>query len=1162
MKIGDFDFDDPLSLPDDAGSAAVTGSIVERLAEMVRTYPDRIAVCDEAGTLTYGELARRSHRVARFIMSLELPRESLVGVMTGRNAHYLVGLMGVLVAGCAFVPLDPAIPLERRRQMVRHADIALVLSESRHIGVLHLLQWRCPGLRDILCLDSGDIDALAETPGSLMSVELWDHLAGDRADDVLAGGWKSAFTGQPIPTQAMAGFGENARRKTAAFLTPDSRVLEIGCASGFTMRHVAPNAGLYIATDLSRRNVERTETFAVQHGLRHVTCRQLAAHDIDVFEPGSFDLIILNSVVENFPGFGYLRIVLDKVARLLAPGGTIFLGNIWDGDRRDAYLADLAAFARENAGKGYDTRLDFAEDLFVPEGFFADWVAERGGFVLSRSAVDAPGFDPAAYTFDLTLTATPEIAPGQPARRRHDQRALDMQADTAPEIATSASDLAYVLFTSGTSGTPKGVMIEHGAVVNLAHAVAQTQLDPLGGAERGLRLTCVAPFAFDGSIVQLFAALLNGHAVHIPETDTRMDPAALDGFLHAHRIDQLDATPSLFALLLDHWEEGGGHCAAGMVVLGGESVPASLPERFFALAGHRDAWVVNAYGPTECCVSAAQYVMTAQTYRHILPPPIGRPIPGVTIDICDESGRSLPPGIPGEICIGGAGVGRGYLGDALLTRRRFHTDAAGARHYRSGDIGRRRPDGEIHFVGREDRQVKIRGNRVELGDVEAALLACPHIRQAVALLNEPAGGATLIAYVVADAGFGAAACKTQLERALPAYMVPSSLIEVDEIPLTVTGKLDIARLPVQGPADAAPARPARPLEGALERQIARLMGEVLDRPIKDADADFFALGGHSVLAVQFLSKLNRGSGTALPLSDLFTCSTVRGLARRIAEREKARDRQSPVVAVNTEGRQAPIVCFSPVGGNVLCYRDLARALGPDRPVYMVEALGLRDGETPASTVEEMVASALPYLRAALPDGPVILLGWSFGGLLAHEAAFRLQQAGVDVRHLILLDAVAVPETIKAILRKDEADYLADMFGEIGSVDAETLRPLTPEQRLDLLVEQGKATELLPQDTDRAAMRRLLAVFQNNALAAVRYAPPALDGLDILLVRPREASRMAPGVPGDDYNGWRALHGDRVTLHWMDGSHGTMLVEPHVRALTDLIADQIGMQEPV
>jgi thioesterase domain-containing protein/acyl carrier protein len=386
-------------------------------------------------------------------------------------------------------------------------------------------------------------------------------------------------------------------------------------------------------------------------------------------------------------------------------------------------------------------------------------------------------------------------------------------------------------------------------------------------------------------------------------------------------------------------------------------------------------------------------------------------------------------------------------------------------------------------------------------------------------------------------------------------MVPSWLVTIDDIPLTVNGKVDAARLP--SPARSARLRAHRPLTDDDEKKVAAIMGKVLGQTIDDGDADFFTSGGHSVLAVQLVDSLRGAFDLKLPLSDLFADSTVARLARRLKQRLQDASARSALVVVNDRGEEPPMVCFHPVGGNVLCYQALAEALGEDQPVAMVEAQGLEPGQTLHATVEEMVAAYLLLVRRWIGERPVRVAGWSFGGLLAVEAAYRLDLAGVPVRDVLLLDSVASPEPVRQLLAKDESDYLAALFDGLGIADAETLRSLTAEQRLDLMVERGQGILPLPSGIDRDAMRRLLSVFQNNALAAIRYRPPRLQRLGALLVRPRVLSLQAPGIPGDDFNGWQACFGQAVRLEWMDGNHGQMLVSPHVGQLAAHVRRYLG-----
>jgi amino acid adenylation domain-containing protein len=1165
MKIGDFLFDEPAASPKVASSVIASAepsrNIIDRFRQVAAQHASRLAVADEEGSLTYAELDTLSERIARFVASLDLGQEAVVGLMLDRHRNFVAAALGAQKAGAAYLPIDPGLPLPSRRRLLDISRVRLLISQQSLAGDLQRLQWLCPELAHIMALDAEDFDSLMESPGILMSPELWDHLAAEEADDVAAGGWKSAFTGQLLPLPAMMAFGENVRRKVEPLLAPGSRVLEIGCASGFVMRHVAPLAGSYLAVDISRRNVERVENHARALGLEQVSTRQMAAHDVDIFPPASFDLVIMASVAESFPGYGYLRVVLDKARQLLAPGGHIFLGSIWDLDRRDAYFLDLNAFAREHAGQGFTTRRESFDDLFVPREFFRDWATERGGMRLAFSPLDAPGFEPAAYEYDLLVyTESQEPASSlaadvpAPSRRRHDRRALEALDAGHPLPAPAPGQAAYVIFTSGTTGLPKGAVVEHHSVVNLAEAIGQVVFAKMNAAA-GLAVSCNASLAFDASAHQIFSCLLNGHTVHMPGEDTRRDPARLAAFAQQRRLDLLESTPSLFAMLIDHWRESGTRTIADTVILGGEPVPSKLLEGFYSLPGHGDVRVINAYGPTECCVAACHHDMTAAGWRETLPPPVGRPLPGVVVEVRDSAGRPLPEGVPGEIVIGGEGVGRGYLNAPEETARSFTADEQGRRWYRSGDMGVWLPGGVLRFLGREDRQVKIRGNRIELSEVEATLNAHPLVKRAavVALDLHGEGDRLLAGYLTTLPGLDLAELKAGLDASLPAYMVPSWLVPIDEIPLTANGKLDEARLPRPALATAEAGKPANPPTTDVEKRLAALWREILETPVSDIDANFFAQGGHSVLAVRLLGMIAREFGVRLPLSELFASPSVASLAKRI-EAGSREDSWQTVVQVNPHGRAVPLVCFHPVGGNVLCYQALTESLGPDQPIFMVQAQGLEKGQALLPTVEDMVAAYLPAMRRTLPQGPLVLAGWSFGGTLAYEAACRLQRAGVEVRALLLFDALAVPDPIRQMLRQDDAQYLADLFADMGIVTAEELRGLGPTERLDLILERARGTSLAPDGTDREGMRRLLALFQNNALAAVRYRPPHFSGR-LLLVRPRVASRTAPGLP-DRLNGWGPLVSDGVELRWMDCAHGQMLLTPYIDQLAGFVLEHL------
>jgi amino acid adenylation domain-containing protein len=1147
MKIADFIFD---SAPADApkyhkpfSRELPTETFISRLSEWTSKRPDVAAVVDETGSITYRELDAWSNRIAHWLVECGLQREAHVGVMMDRNCGYIASMVGILKAGCVYVPLDPIQPLPRRYMLTDEADLVAMIVDAASLPDLRSLQWRCPSLVQGLCIDSEEPDRLIEMPGALMNTELWDHLAGENADDAGAGGWKSAFTGLPIPESALTAFGANARAKTAPLLNPASRVLEIGCASGFTMRCVAPLCGSYVASDISRLNANRSEMIARKHGLNNVTGRHLSSHDIDLLTPGSFDLVVMNSVIESFPGFGYLADVLDKALTLLAPGGALFLGSIWDLDRKDAYLNDLVSFAREHAGQGYITRLGFTEEFFVPAAFFRDWAAKRPEQPsLEFSRIDAPEFEPAAYGYDLIVRMDGKGTGSQILRRVDGRKTLDNLPATAPGVPLVPNQGAYIIFTSGSTGKPKGVLVEHSPLLNLSDAIKHS-LQDCRDQGKPLTISCIFSLVFDGSIHSIGTALLNGHSLYIPSEETRRDPANLHAFIESHALDICDATPSIFAMLVDYWYDSNLSTSAHCFILGGEPIKAEMLRRLYALPGHSDLTVVNQYGPTEACVCATQHIMTSMNWAEHLPPPIGLPLENVLVRLTDHAGRLVPDGVPGEIRIGGLGLARGYINDTVKTDSRFIRDEQGQRWYRSGDMGRRLSTGLLQFLGREDRQVKIRGYRIELEEVEARLAAHPLVARVVVIAADPQGDGDklLIAYVVPRPGFDPVQARLDLDSTMPTWMIPSWLVTIDELPQAPNGKVDERRLPSPTELSAAKNRKHTALSTETEKRLAVLWSHILDVSVEDADDDFFAMGGHSVLAVRLMSSAEKEFGVRLPLTELFNSPTVAAMAAQIDRRDGASG-WHPVVTVNATGNRMPLICFHPVGGNVLCYHDLAEALGSEQPVYMVQSYGLEEGQLLHPSVEAMVGAYLAAMKGVIPEGPLTLAGWSFGGLLAWEAACQLQRVGVDVRALIMLDAVAVPEVVRDLLRQDESEYLAALFDEMGLFDADTLRPLTQEQRLDLILERSKGGHFLPDGLDRAGMRRLLALFQNNGLAAVRYRPRLFDG-KILLIRPRKPSKQAPGVPGDPLSGWGPLPTKGVTLRWMDGTHGQMLMQP-------------------
>ena len=462
------------------------------------------------------------------------------------------------------------------------------------------------------------------------------------------------------------------------------------------------------------------------------------------------------------------------------------------------------------------------------------------------------------------------------------QRARTLFADGAVAVTEQASaeialpviapyNLAYVLFTSGTTGQPKGVMIEHGSVANLIRWMNRS-IHGGRDAQPGHH-AALASLNFDVSVHENYAALLFGHTLHIVPDAVKTDPRRLSAHIAETGITSLSLTPSLLSVLLDAGQIGPGW-PVRTLLMGAEELPIPMIEAVRQAAQQPGLRIFNLYGPSEVCVEATWHEFADDLTRDTAAP-IGMPIDGVEALICDPNMRILPPGIMGEICIGGPGLARGYLNAPDLTDAAFvaHPHRPGARLYRTGDFGYRREDGVLMFCGRRDHQIKIRGHRVELLEIERQLAALPDVSSAVVTAPEGAAGRDLVAYVIAKT-LDVAALRQALAEALPAYMVPERYVRLDAFPLNASGKLDRARLPAPDATVSAgtPPRPGR------EEQIAALWSSILGTENVTREHDFFRSGGHSLAAIRLLSALERETGIAVPLADFMRRPTVAALA--------------------------------------------------------------------------------------------------------------------------------------------------------------------------------------------------------------------------------------------------------------------------------------------
>ncbi|MBT2234823.1 amino acid adenylation domain-containing protein [Nonomuraea sp. NEAU-A123] len=570
---------------------------------------------------------------------------------------------------------------------------------------------------------------------------------------------------------------------------------------------------------------------------------------------------------------------------------------------------------------------------------------------------------------------------------------------TRPAVALRPRNPMWVIYTSGSTGRPKGVLVEHHAIVNFLLSMQDSfALTPDD------RLLAVSTHGCDMAGFEFYLPLVNGAGVVLATQDQVLDPWALRALIRSTGATMVHATPSLWrGLIADAGDPVDWTRIRAMI--GAEALPPDLAHTMLA----RTPALTNLYGPTETTVWSTAKELAG-------PGPdvssIGVPIANTQVYVLDDTLQPVAPGVPGELYIAGDGMARGYLGRPCLTSARFVAcpfGPDGARMYRTGDVVRWTAAGELQYVGRSDDQVKIRGFRVELGEIEAVLAVHPRVTQAVALVREDVpGDRRLVAYVVpgGDTDGLAQEVRAAAQDRLPGYMVPAAVVVIDRLPLMPNGKLDRKALPAPGVTTEE--RVTHWDVTSITAGLCEAFAEVLGLDSVGADDDFFALGGHSLLAVRLVERLRR-SGVTIAVRDLFVAPTVAELMKRMTL-SSVRDALDVLLPIRVEGEREPFFCIHAAGGLSWCYMPLARHAQPGIPLYGVQARGL-DGTTEfAGSIREMAADYIEQIRSVQPHGPYHLLGWSYGGGIAHEIAVQLRTAGEEVAALVLLDQYPwVPE---------------------------------------------------------------------------------------------------------------------------------------------------------
>ncbi|MGD9007815.1 MAG: amino acid adenylation domain-containing protein [Desulfobacteraceae bacterium] len=773
-----------------------------------------------------------------------------------------------------------------------------------------------------------------------------------------------------------------------------------------------------------------------------------------------------------------------------------------------------------------------------------------------------------------------------------DDDAITGLYDDNPIANATAEDLAYVLFTSGSTGTPKGVKITHVNVLALLdgfETVAPTESTINTGHEAILCGTSVCPYNFDVSVWEFFSMLCYGGTLHILTQEISGDPNHLADYFVQNNVTNAYIPPALVVDLVEIFESKQNSLPLKRMLVGVEPIKQGTLQRYRDLSAHLH--IINDYGPTEATICATFYNFqnATQVDRRT---PIGIAVPGYSVYLVDQNTQPVPIGVTGEIVIGGPGLARGYLNRPEMTKEKFipnpYFENPHSRLYKTGDMARMLADGNIEYIGRRDNQVKFRGFRVELGEIEAALIQHDVVSQAVVmLLEDQLGNSQLAAYVVSDQNDQSIgdSLKKSLKAKLPAYMIPSVIIFLDAFPLTPNGKVDRRALPEPDPAGCFTLENYAAPGTNMEKELALIWAEILGIPRVGIQDNFFDMGGHSLLAIRLTQRIEKVLGASIPVATLFKAPTIAEMAELIDGQTP--DTFSPLVGIRPKKEKTPFFCVHPGDGNVFYFTELARLLEARQPFYGLQAYGLEPDTEPLSDIREMAAKYIKTIRSVQPHGPYLLGGLCGGGTIAFEMAQQLKQIGEPVPLLVLFDSLAphmynpIDETRFFIGFARDFDGLSNanllpIFQQERNIDPvegvagvrKDLERLNTEERLRILWTCGRKAGILQPDVKMDYLIRVFNVYTGIYSGILSYDARSYDGrivffraLDEMIsphaekpdsicrwIEDSKSLELVRKFRETPFLGWDRYAASPIQMLDVPGNHFTMLEQPHVNTL--------------
>lgn len=710
---------------------------------------------------------------------------------------------------------------------------------------------------------------------------------------------------------------------------------------------------------------------------------------------------------------------------------------------------------------------------------------------------------------------------------------LSNYASTPTQVSVEVEDMAYLLYTSGSTGNPKGVQITHKNLVNFLYGMLQSP-----GIKQTDRLLSITTISFDIAGLELFLPLLKGATLVIADDITAKDNRLMLDLIKEENISMLQATPTTWQMLLEvGWEKR----LPIKALCGGEALSMGLANKLLEKVD--ELW--NLYGPTETTIWSA--VKQIKPNSDLIT--IGGPIANTQLYLLNEKGQLLEPGKIGELCIAGDGVAKGYWKRSDLTSEKFINNPFNKNGdhvlYKTGDLGKLLPSGEIQCLGRIDQQAKIRGHRIELGEIEEAINSLAKVEASVVLVNED----RLVAHVILAQNEEEVSqieinqWKLYLAELLPNYMVPQEFYFLKDFPTTLNGKIDRKTLESKGAKTSTSKQEYTAPRTETETIVASIWEDCLKLEKVDIFSDFFELGGHSIIAVRVMSLIEKKTGLRLPLSALMIYPTVEKLAEHMGMDNKEMNWVS-LVPIKPTGTKTPLYVIHGAGHNVLFFNSLARNLDEDQPIYGLQAKGLNGVDKPFDRIEDMAAHYISEIIKVNPEGPYAIAGYSVGGIIGFEMVKQLKAQGKTVKKLALFDSYVFPEyyysdafrrkLVTGLYNCGKVGFaINDMFSSTKNFKKRIKIGVKYVDHLFNKVTNGKDEEAL-------IYKESIELDKLHHLAVAQYKIVPEDIEINLMVAEDDIY-----YKHDKKNfGWKSLALGGIHRHSIPGNHGTMFTAPN------------------